>query len=84
MSKPANPSGNIFDGVITALANKHAQVDLIFNHTSLRVAGTGVGIQLDGSMSLLIETRDMTEEENKALASRHVSSLSENTREQNR
>ena len=63
-------------GMITAIANKHAQLDLTFDHTNLRFAGTGMGMELDGSMTLTVITRELTDEENRALASKNIASIS--------
>lgn len=68
--------GNIFEGLITALANKQSQLDLTFNRTSLRFPGTSVGMEINGTISLVVHMRELTDEEKQMLASKNVSSLS--------
>ena len=66
---------NLFEGLITALANKQSQVDLTFNRTSLRFPGTSVGMEINGTISLVVHMRELTEEEKQVLASKNVASL---------
>ena len=83
MSKYADSNqGDMLAGMITALANKHAQLDLLFDHTNLRLPGTGMGMELNGSMTLTVHMRELTEEENQALASKNVASISGRPMEQ--
>jgi hypothetical protein len=76
MSKPGEAERNLFEGLITALANKQSQVDLTFNRTSLRFPGTSVGMEINGTISLVVHMRELTDEEKQLLASKNVSSLS--------
>jgi hypothetical protein len=69
---------NVFEGLITALANKQSQVDLTFNRTSLRFPGTSVGMEINGTISLVVHMRELTDEEKQILASKNVASLSSN------
>jgi hypothetical protein len=66
---------NLFEGLITALANKQSQVDLTFNRTSLRFPGTSVGMEINGTISLVVHMRELTDEEKQVLASKNVASL---------
>jgi hypothetical protein len=81
MSKPVESERNLFEGLITALANKQSQVDLTFNRTSLRFPGTSVGMEVTGTISLVVHMRDLSDEEKQALASKNVSSISASSRE---
>lgn len=63
-------------GLIEALANKHAQLDISFDKTGVRIIGIPqLGIELDGEITLRVHMRDLTEEEKKALASKNVTMM---------
>jgi hypothetical protein len=81
MSKPVESERNIFEGLITALANKQSQVDLTFNRTSLRFPGTSVGMEINGTISLVVHMRELTDEEKQVLASKNVANISATTPE---
>jgi hypothetical protein len=66
----------LFEGLITALQNKHSQVDLNFVRTSVRFPGTPVSMELNGTITLSVHLRDLTDEEKQAYASKVVSTLS--------
>jgi hypothetical protein len=72
---------NLFEGLITALANKQSQVDLTFVRTNVRFPGTAVGMELNGTISLVVHMRDLTDEEKQVLASKNVANLSGNASE---
>ena len=67
---------SLFEGLITALANKQSQVDLTFNRTSLRFPGTSIAMEVNGTISLVVHMRELTDEEKQILASKNVASLS--------
>jgi len=71
-----------FDGLITALANKQSEVDLNFQRTSVRFPGMPVGLEINGTITLSVHMRDLTDEEKQALASRNVATLSSKEKEQ--
>jgi hypothetical protein len=65
--------GGFVEGLIEALANKHAQLDINFDKTGVRVLGMPqIGVELNGSITLKVHMRELSEEEKKALASRNV------------
>ena len=76
MSKPGEMEKSVFEGVITALANKQSQVDLTFQRMSLRFPGTSVSMEISGTISLVVHMRELTDEEKKVLASKNAASLS--------
>lgn len=80
-SKQGEIERNLFEGLITALANKQSQVDLTFNRTSVRFPGTSVGMEINGSLSLVVHMRELSDEEKQLLASKNVSNLSSNSSE---
>ncbi len=78
MSKPGEAERNLFEGLITALADKQSQVDLTFNRTSVRFPGTSVGMEINGAISLVVHMRELTNEEKQILAEKNVANLSGN------
>jgi len=76
MSKPGENEKNVFEGLITALANKQSQVDLTFDRTNLRFPGWSIGMEINGTISLIVHMRDLTDEEKQVLASKNVANIS--------
>lgn len=76
MPKPGEAERNLLEGLITALANKQSQVDLTFVRTNVRLPGTSVGMEINGTISLVVHMRELTDEEKQVLASKNVASLS--------
>ena len=64
---------NLFEGLIEALADKHSQLDLNFQKVNLRLPGMQqIGIELNGTVTLSVHMRDLTNEEKQALAAKNV------------
>jgi hypothetical protein len=71
-----------FDGLVEALANKQSEVDLNFQRTSVRFPGMPVALEINGTITLSVHMRDLTDEEKQALASRNIAALSTKEKEQ--
>jgi len=76
MSNSGTMEKNLFEGLITALANKQSQVDLTFQRTSLRFPGTSISLEINGTISMVVHMRELTDEERSVLASKNVASIS--------
>ena len=64
---------NLFEGLIEALADKHSQLDLNFQKVNLSLPGMQqIGLQLDGTITLSVHMRDLTNEEKQALSAKNV------------
>ncbi len=64
---------NLFEGLIEALADKHSRLDLNFQSVTLKLpAMQGFGVELNGTITVSVHMRDLTDEEKKALAASHV------------
>lgn len=63
------------EGVFEALANKHSQLDINFQRTTLRVPGIQASVELNGTVSMTVHMRDLTEDEKKASAQRNVAMM---------
>ena len=71
----SNQEKGIIEDLITALANKHSQVDLNFQKTSVRFPGTPVSVEVNGTITLSVHMRDLTDEEKQAYVSKNVATL---------
>ena len=76
MTSSGETEKNLFEGLITALANKQSQVDLTFQRTTLRFPGTSFSIEINGTISMVVHMRELTDEEKTVLASKNVASIS--------
>jgi hypothetical protein len=76
MSNSGEMEKNLFEGLITALANKQSQVDLTFQRTSLRFPGTSISLEINGTISMVVHMRELTDEERSVLASKNVANIS--------
>ena len=64
---------NLFEGLIEALADKQSQLDLNFQKVNLSLPGMQqIGLQLDGTITLSVHMRDLTNEEKQALSAKNV------------
>lgn len=66
----------LFEGMISALANKHSELELNFDRTTLRFPALQMSVELSGAITLSVHMRDMSEEEKKALASKKIAAMS--------
>jgi hypothetical protein len=66
----------VFGGVLEALANKHSKLELNFEKVSVTLPNVRMSLELNGTVTLSVHMREMTEEENKALAAKNVAMIS--------
>ena len=66
----------LLEGLISALANKHAEIELNFDRTALRFPAMQMSMELSGSIILSVHMRDMSEDERRALASKKIAAVS--------
>lgn len=62
----------LFEGLIEALADKHSQLDINFQRTTIRIPGIQAGCELNGLVTLTVHLRELTEEEKQASAAKNV------------
>ncbi len=73
----ADVEKGLLAGLIEALADKHSQVDLNFQKVSLRLPGMQqIGLELNGTVTLSVHMRDLTDQEKQALATKNVAMVS--------
>jgi hypothetical protein len=78
-SKESRGSGfgeGLFEGLIQALANKHSELNLNFQHTSVGIPNLHASVELNGTITVSIHMREMTDDEKQALAQRNISMAS--------
>jgi hypothetical protein len=66
----------LLEGMITALANKHSELELNFERTTLRFPALQMSVELSGSITLSVHMREMSEDERKALSTKKITEMS--------
>lgn len=74
MVQPKSTDGEktLIEGIIEALSDKHSQVDINLQGMSVSFPNTGIGVELNGLVTLTCHVRDITEDERKASASKNI------------
>ncbi|MFZ0698956.1 MAG: hypothetical protein WAN74_02010 [Thermoplasmata archaeon] len=60
------------EGLIGAMSDKHAQLDLRLTGLTLNLVGAPVKLEVNGTVSVSVHMRDLTKEESAALAAAHI------------
>jgi hypothetical protein len=63
------------EGLIDALKDQHSELEVRLNDVTFSVAGTAIGLQLNGSITVSIHMRDLTDKEKDAYATANVAHL---------
>ncbi len=61
--------------LVDALSDKHGQIDLEVNGLTLDWKGTPLGLELNGTVSVRMHLRDLSEDEKKAHRQRNLATL---------
>jgi len=72
-TKTADGEKSLIEGIIEALSDKHSQVDINLQGMSVSFPNTGIGVELNGLVTVTCHVRDITEDERKASASKNIS-----------
>ena len=56
----------IVEGLIGALSDKHTQLDVQLRNLTLSVGGSQLGLELNGTVTVAVHMRDLSEEEREA------------------
>jgi len=67
---------SIFEGILEALSDKHAQLDVNLQGMSIRLPNLGMSVEFNGLVTVTAHFRDMTEDEKKAAAAKNVALMS--------
>ena len=63
---------SFFEGLIESLADKHSQLDVHFQNTSIKLPGIEKSLEIDGLVTLSVHVRELTDEEKKASSKKNV------------
>jgi hypothetical protein len=67
---------SIVEGVLEALSDKHAQLDLNLQGMSIRLPNLGMSMEFNGTVTVTAHFRDLTADEKKASAAKNVTMMS--------
>jgi hypothetical protein len=67
---------SLLAGLLEALSDKHAQLDINLQGISIKSPRTGLTVELNGVVTVTCHIREMTESEKKASAARNVALMS--------
>jgi len=56
----------IVEGLIGALSDKHTQLDVQLRNLTLSLGGSQLGLELNGTVTVAVHMRDLSEEERDA------------------
>lgn len=65
----------LFEGLIEALAGKHGQLDVRLSDLELKLPGLNQGFEFNGTISLSMHMRDLSEDEKRAHAEKNIALL---------
>jgi hypothetical protein len=71
-TKTSDGERSLIEGIIEALSDKHSQVDISLQGMSVKFPNTGIGVELNGLVTVSAHVRDITEDERKASASKNI------------
>ena len=60
------------EGILEALSDKHSQLDISLQGMSIKHPNSGIGVELNGLLTVTAHMRDLTEDEKKASAAKNV------------
>ncbi len=66
---------NLFRDLIEAISDRHGQVDLRLDHLSLRLPLVPETIEVNGTISVTLHLRDLTDKEKAARAAKEIKAL---------
>jgi len=63
---------NLFLDLVEAIANRHGEIDLRLDHVSLKLPVIREQIEVNGSISISVHLRELTDKERTASAAREI------------
>ncbi len=73
---PTTPSeSNLFQDFVQAIADRHGQMDIRLEHLSLRLPLLKESVELNGTISVTVHMRDLTDKEKNARVAKELRSL---------
>jgi hypothetical protein len=70
-TKGASPS-NLFQDFVQAIADRHGEVDIRLEHLSLRLPLIKESVELNGTISVSVHMRDLTDKEKNARVAKEL------------
>jgi hypothetical protein len=67
---------NLFQDFVEAFSQRHGQVDIRLDHVSLRLPLLRENVELNGTISVSVHMRELTEKEKQARIAKEVRALS--------
>ncbi len=71
---PPNVSGdsNLFQDLVSAIANQHGQLDIRLEHLSLRLPMLKDSLEVNGTITVSVHMRELTDKEKQAHVAREI------------
>jgi hypothetical protein len=74
---PSTPDSNFFQDFVQAIADRHGEVDIRLDHIQLRLPLVRESIELNGTISVSVHVRQLTDKEKQARVARELRVLSQ-------
>jgi hypothetical protein len=71
-SKVEQLERGFFEGLVDALSEKHAQLDIALDHVILKLPGLAEPLDVSGSLSISVHLRDLSQEEKELSARKNL------------
>jgi hypothetical protein len=68
-------SKGLMEGLIDALTDKHAQLDIRLRDLTMRLGGSRMGVEVNGTVTFAVHMRELDEDEKAAHAASTVAAL---------
>jgi hypothetical protein len=74
-SSPTNRDANPFLDLVEAISDRHGQMDIRLDHLSMRLPVIRDSIELNGTISVMVHMRELSDEEKQARVSKELRHL---------
>jgi hypothetical protein len=75
-SKGVEIGSKFFEDLLETLADKHLELNIRLQGANIRLPSAGVSVEVNGTVTLMVHMRDLTEDEKKASAAKNVMLMS--------
>jgi len=73
---PMSADSNLFQDFVQAIADRHGQLDIRLEHLELRLPLLKESLELNGTISVTVHMRDLTDKEKQAHVAKEIRALS--------
>ncbi len=77
LSRSNSEEKSVLENVIDSMGDKYSQLDINFQKTTLKLPGIPQTLELNGTVTVTVHMRSLTEEEKRASADRNVQMMSQ-------